>query len=126
MFSSLQRVAHNTAHAFLDGPGCLPSSSPPHSCLQLFSASPGEEGRGCPSRICPAFFGSAGPGLLKDPECGATALPPPHPSLFTPPHSWQCPAQRWTGARRGRAEGETRRVPASGPAWELLKAGRQS
>lgn len=25
-------------------------------------------------------------------------------SLFTPPHSWQCPAQRWPGAQRGRAE----------------------
>lgn len=47
-------------------------------------------------------------------------------SLFTPPHSWQCPAQRWTGARRARAEGERGRAPAGGPAWRLLKAERQS
>lgn len=44
MLSSLQCVAHNTTHAFLDGPGCLPPFSPLHSCLQLFSASPGEKG----------------------------------------------------------------------------------
>ncbi|VFV38979.1 latent-transforming growth factor [Lynx pardinus] len=76
-FPCLQCVAQNPTHAFLDGPSRLPPSSPPHSCLQLFSAAPGEKGRGCPRRIRPAFFGSAGSGLPKGPECGAAALPPP-------------------------------------------------
>lgn len=65
MLSCLQCVAQNPRHAFLDGPGRLPPSCPPHSCLQLFSAAPGEKGRGCPRKIRPAFFGSAGPGLPK-------------------------------------------------------------
>lgn len=116
MFSSLQRVAHNTAHAFLDGPSCLPSSSPPHSCLQLFSASPGEEGRGCPSRICPAFFGSAGPGLLKDPECGATALPPPHPSLCLPHRTaGSAPPRGGLGPGEGAQKGKRGAFPLVAP-----------
>lgn len=81
MPSSLQRVAQNTTHAFLDGSGPLPPSSHPHSCLQLFSVAPGEKGRGCPGSISPSLFGSTVLGLPKDPECGATALPPPRPSL---------------------------------------------
>lgn len=106
MFSCLQCVAQNPTHAFLDGPGRLPPSSPPHSCLQLFSAAPGEKGRGCPRRICPAFFGSAGPGLPQGSRMRSRRPAPAAPlSLFTPPHSWQCPAPRWPEAQRGRAQG---------------------
>lgn len=85
MFSCLQCVAQNPTHAFLDGPGRLPPPSPPHSCLQLFSAAPGEKGRGGALAGCvrPSLAQRAR-GSPKGPERGAAALPPPHPSLCLP------------------------------------------
>lgn len=125
MLSSLQCVAQNTTHAFLDGSGRLLPSSHPHSCLQLFSVAPGERGRGCPRSTRPAFFGSTAPGAPQGSGMRSHRPTPAAPlSLFTPPHSWQCPAQRWPEAQRVRAE-RGGAFP-SGPRPGVLEAGRQS
>lgn len=127
MLASLQCVVHNTTHAFLNSPGCLPPPFPRHSCLQLFSASPGEKGRGCPSRIVQPSLAQRAWGSPRI----RNAEPPPYPRrtpLFVYPAAQLAvprPEVAW-GPARARRKGERRRVPAGGPTPGLLEAGRQS
>ena len=66
--------------------------------------------------LCPAFFGSAGPGLPQGSRTRSRRPAPAAPlSLFTPPHSWQCPAPRWPEAQRGRAQGRAGAFPLAPP-----------
>lgn len=124
---SLSPVCGSESHTRLPGRPQPPAPFlPPHSCLQLFSAAPGEKGRGCPRRIRPAFFGSEGSGLPKGPECGAAALPPPHPSLCLPRRTaGSAPPRGGQGPSEGGQRGEEAR-PRRGPAPGLQEAGRQS
>lgn len=126
MFSCLQCVAQNPTHAFLDGPGRLPPSSPPHSCLQLFSAAPGEKGRGVPSQDVSGLLWLSGLGA---PPRVQNEEPPPCPRrtpLFVyPAAQLAVPRPKVAQGPTRTRTGESRRVPA-GPAPGLPEAGSQS
>lgn len=112
MFSCLQCVAQNPTHAFLDGPGRLPPSSPPHSCLQLFSAAPGEKGRGVPSQDVSGLLWLSGPGA---PPRVQNEEPPPCPRrtpLFVyPAAQLAVPRPKVARGPTRTRTGESRRVP---------------
>lgn len=126
MFSCLQCVAQNPTHAFLDGPVRLPASSPPHSCLQLFSAAPGEKGRGVLSQDVSGLLWLSGPGA---PPRVQNEEPPPCPrrtTLFVyPAAQLAVPRPKVAQGPTRTRTGESRRVPA-GPAPGLPEAGSQS
>lgn len=106
----------NPTHTSPDSPGCLLPPSPERSCLQLFSAAPGEEGRGgaLERHVRPPLAQQSGAPQGSGMR-GRRPAPAAPLSLFTPPHSWHCPAQRWPGAQRGRAEGSTGASPLVAP-----------
>lgn len=91
-------------------------SSPQHSCLQLFSAAPGEKRRLVPSLDTSSLLWLSGRGAPQGSGMRSRRPSPAAPlSLFTPPHSWQCPAQRWPGAQRGQAVGKGSSFPLVAP-----------
>lgn len=104
MLFSLQCMVQNTTHAFPDGPGACPLPSL-RTAVSSCSRSPlGRKGGGAlEAYVRPSLAQWArapqGSGMWSHRPTPAAPL-----SLFTPPHSWQCPSQRWPGAQRGRAE----------------------
>lgn len=90
----------------------LPSSQLSPAVLGL----PGGEREEAPSRDTSGLFWHSGSRAPQGSGMRSRRPAPAAPlSLFTPPHSWQCPAQRWLGAQRERAEGKASAFPLAPP-----------
>lgn len=90
------------------------SSLPSAQLSPAVLCSPGREREGVPSQDSPASFGSKVPGLPKGPECGASALPPPHLSLCLPRRTAGSAPPR---GGLGPSEGAQRGVEARSRSW---------
>lgn len=111
---SLSPVCGSESHTRLPGRPQPPAPFLPSAQLSpAVPCSPGGEREGVPSQDTSGLLWLRGLGAPQGSGMRSRRPTPAAPlSLFTPPHSWQCPAQRWPGAQRGRAAGRGGAFPS--------------